>query len=126
VAEGTRLLSGRRSKAYRGFESLPLRNSFASLRLLKRTAAQRDRRPAVCIRVTPRVPAVLGPFGSSAPRDLMVARGSHNRHRLPRDDTAKPVRIPPSPQMPPPVALRAPTSPKAVLASLRAAGGGSH
>jgi hypothetical protein len=25
VAEGTRLLSGRRSKAYRGFESLPLR-----------------------------------------------------------------------------------------------------
>jgi hypothetical protein len=26
VAEGTRLLSGRRSKAYRGFESRPLRN----------------------------------------------------------------------------------------------------
>jgi hypothetical protein len=25
---------------------------------------------------------VLGPFGASAPRDLVVARGSRNRHRL--------------------------------------------
>ena len=31
MAEGTRLLSGRRSKAYRGFESLPLRELRAML-----------------------------------------------------------------------------------------------
>jgi hypothetical protein len=48
---------------------------------------------------------VLGPFGASAPRDMVVARGSQNRQRFLRDDLAKPVRIPPSPQMPPPVAL---------------------
>ncbi len=38
VAEGTRLLSGRRTKSYRGFESLPLRN----------TTAPRSLRPRVC------------------------------------------------------------------------------